>query len=77
MHGLGILYRDLKMENLLLDEKGYLKVCDFGLSKHIGKEGRTYTECGTACYNAPEMVETEGTGGYSTPADIWSLGIIT
>jgi len=77
MHGLGILYRDLKMENLLIDKDGYLKVCDFGLSKIIGKEGRTYSECGTACYNAPEMVNPKSTGGYGFASDVWALGIVT
>lgn len=73
MHSQGIVYRDLKPENLMIDNKGYLQVIDFGLSKDIGPGGRTFTLCGTPEYMAPEIVLNTGHGN---GADYWAVGIL-
>ncbi|XP_031752056.1 serine/threonine-protein kinase N2-like, partial [Xenopus tropicalis] len=73
LHQLGIVHRDLKLENLLLDRDGYLKIVDFGLSKdRFGYSDRTNTVCGTRTYMAPEIYLKLG---YGMSADWWALGI--
>jgi len=71
LHELKVCYRDLKPENVLLEEDGHIKLCDFGLAKIISD--RTWTLCGTAEYLAPEMIENKGHG---VSVDWWSLGVI-
>ena len=73
LHAMRVVYRDLKPENLLLDEVGYLKVVDFGLAKELGADGRTHTVCGTPEYLAPEVVRHEA---YGFAVDWWSLGML-
>merc|ERR1712059_119662 len=58
LHSMGVIYRDLKPENLLLDGEGHLKIIDFGLAKLIMDE--TWTVCGTPEYLAPEIIQGDG-----------------
>ncbi|KAJ8533894.1 hypothetical protein K7X08_007218 [Anisodus acutangulus] len=76
-HSRGMYHRDLKLENLLLDENWDLKVTDFGLSAvsdQIRPDGLLHTLCGTPAYVAPEILEKKGYDG--AKVDIWSCGII-
>lgn len=74
IHNLGIIYRDLKPENVLVDEKGHIKLADFGLSKKdLSGTMLTYSVCGTPEYVAPEILTKKG---HNKNIDWWSLGII-
>ncbi|CAH8863639.1 unnamed protein product, partial [Trichobilharzia szidati] len=74
LHRHGIVYRDLKPENMLVTAKGYIKLCDFGFAKYIGIGQKTWTFCGTPEYVAPEVILNQG---HDFAADYWSLGILT
>lgn len=74
IHSIGVIYRDLKLENIVLDEEGHVKLTDFGLSKMIKDKGNTNSICGTELYLSPEMVSKSD---YGFEIDWWSLGIIT
>lgn len=73
MHGMHILYRDLKPENLMLDNYGYLKVVDFGFAKVLPPGERTFTLCGTPDYLAPEIILNQG---HDHAVDWWALGVL-
>ncbi|KAJ8014159.1 hypothetical protein DPEC_G00037350 [Dallia pectoralis] len=73
LHTRGIIYRDLKPENLLLGAEGYVKMVDFGFAKKIGMGKKTWTFCGTPEYVSPEVIMNKG---HDFGADCWSLGIL-
>lgn len=70
---MSILHRDLKLENILLDQEGYLKIIDFGLAKLYDESKLAQTFAGTPEYLAPEMVKEEG---HDFAVDWWAIGII-
>ncbi|XKL63851.1 hypothetical protein PGB90_006215 [Kerria lacca] len=73
LHNAGVIHRDLKSENILLDENYHISLIDFGLSKWLSRGSKTNTICGTDLYMAPEILKCEG---YSHAADWWSFGVI-
>uniref|UniRef100_A0A673H8M4 protein kinase C n=1 Tax=Sinocyclocheilus rhinocerous TaxID=307959 RepID=A0A673H8M4_9TELE len=74
LHEHEIVYRDLKLDNLLLDTEGFVKIADFGLCKEgMGYQDRTSTFCGTPEFLAPEVL-TETF--YTRAVDWWGLGVL-
>ena len=73
LHDSDIMHRDLKLENLLLDENGYLKIVDFGVAKVCRSKDKFYDVAGTPLYLPPEMILGEG---YDKGADWWAVGCI-
>lgn len=74
LHNNAIVYRDLKPENVLLDNEGHIRLTDFGLSKDcVGNKQLTHTFCGTPEYLAPEVIHG---AGYGHAVDWWSLGTL-
>ncbi|ESP01093.1 hypothetical protein LOTGIDRAFT_140020 [Lottia gigantea] len=81
LHRLGILHRDLKIENLLLDSNKDIKIIDFGLSNIIkvsttteGTRAQEFcvTQCGSPAYAAPELLSHQK---YGPQVDVWSIGV--
>uniref|UniRef100_A0A671YFQ8 non-specific serine/threonine protein kinase n=1 Tax=Sparus aurata TaxID=8175 RepID=A0A671YFQ8_SPAAU len=75
LHSAKIVYRDLKLENLMLDKDGHMKITDFGLCKEGITDAATMkTFCGTPEYLAPEVLEDND---YGRAVDWWGLGVVT
>ncbi|GAA5894988.1 uncharacterized protein JCM6883_002283 [Sporobolomyces salmoneus] len=78
LHSLGILHRDMKADNILIDQDGMCKISDFGTSKKSGdiyQNNENMSMQGSIFWMAPEVIHNDKRG-YSAKADIWSLGCI-
>lgn len=76
LHSNHIIYRDIKPENIMVDDKGYMKLIDMGTAKIMKSKNntisRTFTIIGTPHYMAPEVISGKG---YNFFVDLWSVGI--
>ena len=73
-HSKLIVHRDIKLDNILLDANGKIKICDFGVSKQVKSGDEKMTEqCGTPAYIAPEILRDKGYDGFKV--DVWSAGV--
>jgi serine/threonine protein kinase len=75
LHKAGVVYRDVKPENILIDSEGHVRLTDFGLSKGGLEENNGMTEsfCGTTEYLAPEIIKDKQ---YGVSVDWYSLGLV-
>merc|ERR1711892_881405 len=73
LHKRHYCYRDLKPENLMVDNNGYVRLVDLGFAKKVPPGHKTWTFCGTPEYIPPEIISNTG---HSVAADYWSLGIL-
>ena len=73
LHNSGVVYRDLKPENLLLTQTGHVKITDFGFAKGLKEGEKAYTLCGTPEYLAPEVIQQRG---HDCACDWWGVGIL-
>jgi serine/threonine protein kinase len=73
-HSQGIVHRDIKLDNILIDLSNNIKLCDFGVSSRIRTGELMFEHCGTPAYIAPEILLNKG---YEASAvDVWSSGVV-
>ena len=74
LHKKGVIHRDIKLDNILLDKNCNPKLIDFGISSIMEANTKIYDTGGTPAYLAPEVIKAEGDVG--PKSDVWSLGVL-
>jgi serine/threonine protein kinase len=78
LHSLNIVHRDVRPENILIDEEGHVKLADFGyaMKTTTNTNGKLYTICCPAAYLSPELLNSKYEGGYGKEVDIWAFAVL-
>lgn len=78
LHSLNIVHRDIRPENILIDEDGHVKLADFGyaMKTTTNANGKLYTICCPAAYLSPELLNSKYEGGYGKEVDIWAFAVV-
>ena len=74
MHTANVCHRDIKLENILITDRGRVKIIDFGFSIQVQENQKLKIFCGTSSYMAPEIVRKQEYTGFAS--DIWALGVV-
>ena len=74
MHASNVCHRDLKLENILISDRGKVKIIDFGFSFQVQDNQKLKVFCGTSSYMAPEIIKKQEYSGFAS--DIWALGVV-
>jgi serine/threonine-protein kinase ULK/ATG1 len=76
LHSKNIMHRDLKLANILINDKHELKIGDFGFARRYNSNKLLETICGSPLYLAKEIIDYNKSEGYTSKSDLWSCGII-
>lgn len=74
LHSKRVTHRDIKLENIIIDKKGVLKLIDFGFCCTASEDVLLYVFCGTPSYMSPEILNKRPYKGF--PTDIWASGVL-